>query len=678
MIPSVPRGATIRSLLSVYNALGRTIRVGRVGALVLYMGFGAVRLWRVLLPQLSWQQLLKRHTLAPLLLAIQSKSERESLLACMLDPPKLVPRGYRQVEIAENIRRCPRCVEADLANGFAFSRVGHQLVPVRTCSEHQVPLQELCAACQAPFSSLQRFRQGPQIQEQIATCVNCGASEGQDLTVVPSPGYSAFCGLAADVLGGRAPVLAPQNRRAVIEHAAALIRAHSIDIDAEFAAYWCAGSIDQAAAYAGIRPEHIRAAFQAAKLSSSPYVIFATLGIAQHLLRRFGVSYGGEFSALPDFSHAPSNDAFSTSLIKAAHNWGISGRAAAGIAQGKTYRVKDGSHPSAVQRFIESLSQSETQILVLRQKERREALDLDKSPQRTAERVIARKALAKIARQANRARAADLKRAQARAGGSEGVGVGVGENDIGAGVGDNRAGVGVAGSPGRAQSRKAKARSPKQPKASGQSPRERRALAIDGVRESRRQEVLSFVKTHGAVATAKLSIRRLLKRDNPKLHYWCMTHDLEWLNKFCPAKVYQEVWHPFGAEPTVKQALAALDAGGFRSLTDLNRRRFTLYTWLRDNHPEALVERFAKPRPKQQNQPEPMPLPDGLLEKMRDNVLRYVERHRVEVSAGRTSVSVRKWISVKNDRLYGWCLKHDRAWFDEHAPYITKRSVPGR
>lgn len=371
MIPRIPSGATVRSILSVHYAVGKSVPLMRRKISLVLLGFGAADTLETFLKAgMPKEAILNEHTLAPLLFAMQSELGSSELLKFMIQPPKSVPKALIQLEFARSVRRCPSCVQLDLRTGFAFSRVGHQIPAVVTCLEHGVPLEECCLDCGKPFSLIQMHAGAQQRGEQIASCKSCGCSLGRSLTVVSSPGYTAFCELVAAALTGNAPLLVAPHRFTVIEHAAQVAERLGLDILAEFSAFWNASSPSQAAALCNVDVGHVKRCFSLRMFPFAVNLVITAVSLAIHILRKGNVEYLGVFSPLIDWSLIDHNDQLARELAVRAVKWGMPTRAAAKLAAGVTttsVRSVLRLPPSMLNKFLESLPPEHYQALQRRQ-----------------------------------------------------------------------------------------------------------------------------------------------------------------------------------------------------------------------------------------------------------------------------------------------------------------------
>jgi len=291
MLPIFPRGATVRSILAVASACGRRI-VPNHAATVYLTGFGAPTILSSMLPDVAPADVLQRHTLAPLLLAIHPNALRPFILQLMMSPPRWVPTSYRRSSLSRHVRRCPICVSLDIDNGvgFAFSRVIHQLQNIRRCPDHGVALEENCAECGHPFSKLEKLASAPSsAKEQLAACRNCGATAGIPLHVHDCAGYEAYERLLVSTFAGGWTALDPVDRFALIADAAARSSEAGIDIREEFSRFWESDSYDSALIASGMKKDHLYEAFEG-KRSFVPHEVLCIVSFAEHLLRRVGKS----------------------------------------------------------------------------------------------------------------------------------------------------------------------------------------------------------------------------------------------------------------------------------------------------------------------------------------------------------------------------------------------------
>ncbi|MDN3919400.1 TniQ family protein [Roseateles violae] len=164
--PQVPRFATT---LSVVNAWGRAGHFGNARVANERAGFprhfdhqfgwAADQLSKFAFAgRISGDALMDQHSHLPLQLSIMAANDAVEMRNGMRSADM---HKYHQLNQffawdpleAPNLRRCPTCVEEDLARyGVAHWRLHHQWPFTRHCAEHRTPLQQACVRCKkSPF-----------------------------------------------------------------------------------------------------------------------------------------------------------------------------------------------------------------------------------------------------------------------------------------------------------------------------------------------------------------------------------------------------------------------------------------------------------------------------------------------------------------------------------------------
>lgn len=757
MIPHMPAGATVRALISARYALGKTISANRAATVLLH-GYAVIDSAELASSLgLTPLEVLHRHTLAPLTLALQSKPGADTLRRLMLDPPRHVSVKYGDLNVATNVRRCPGCVREDVERiGFAFSRAIHQLRAVVTCPSHSLPLEEFCANCGAPYSNLEAYRKENHLAEQLAVCAACGGSTGQPLQTRSSAGYDDYLMLVTEAmqLSGRAPLLTPARRFSLIERAAALAREHRVNLADEFCSFWGGTDFTDALSLAHTMRHEFEATFTGDRLPYRPHLAFVATSFALKVLTNFGIDYAGEFSPVDGFRSYADDDPLWCRLAPTASEWEIPPHVIRGLIRG----LKPQSSGVPISNFLDALSQSDRDELRIRQARRRR----DSSFLRTADRLSleAKGDGAHIdpdpSVSQNRPPSAILRaRAFLRAYVHS-------EKEGAVSLYDARQLL-VRMDPTlhdelleRHPGWLVRCFPPRplfweDPNRGVQGPVE----TADTNTQDRRAEVLNFLKEYTATTHGDqlmLGARKALIKKNRALYTWCYRSDKTWFNKHVPMLVppadlepgqaithrdekrrqvlailesiagespgspetrsrrqfvaayfkklyvwfakYDKEWFdknvPGGGSkapwyrrtvgPNLQDAVVALKQDDYASLTDLNLRRYSLYSWLRKNHPEILREHFEPKKIASARKPtSPSRAAYGPQvsaeekEAKRLEVLRILEARRAGTSSVKTSVSPRAAVASVKASLYLWCLKHDREWFDENVPYVRKR-----
>lgn len=265
MIPTVPKFATMRSVLSVWALAGElpgflddvSAAIGAKSDGEHDLGRAAVRLSRdVFREWYSPRELVEHHTHVPLFASLMSPLQALGWIDGLVsrtggrDPIAAQLRRIQQIQ-AMTLRRCPTCVGGDKASyGCAHWRIFHQWPVARHCAVHGDRLETTCARCHAPIARLPV----PQLADD--RCRVCGGDAWISKPFLEVPAYWPMLTEMYEALRtGKSATPTPAARVAAAIRCSTVYRdGHGmLDKTERIFAAWRVGSLEQLAGVLGTR-----------------------------------------------------------------------------------------------------------------------------------------------------------------------------------------------------------------------------------------------------------------------------------------------------------------------------------------------------------------------------------------------------------------------------------------
>lgn len=334
MIPPIPKGATVSSILSAFAAAGRPINLRNFPSSKWLQGMGAVQAARSVLPEAyESATILVDHTLAPLTLATEC-DEAWPMILDVLYKETVRNQKLWSLSVSPRVRRCQRCVDEDLHRGFAFSRALHQLPILTRCPVHRVKLEELCAECRLPFVTLKDYHDKRFVAENIASCGNCRCRSGIACRHSDNRGEEIYLKLVQSAFRGGTE-LSPYRRLRSMRTAVSSARSAGLDPMREYADLWGCANLMSAAARTHVTPQELQDVLLERIYPYSADLVLACACLSHHLLQKLGLDYDRRDLIAPD---QPIGDSAQHKLELIGAQFGIPAKPINSIAGGSKFR----------------------------------------------------------------------------------------------------------------------------------------------------------------------------------------------------------------------------------------------------------------------------------------------------------------------------------------------------
>jgi hypothetical protein len=228
VIPAVPQGATVQSLLTALIRIAPAISLRQ--APERYFGVRTISndMYTVHADNLSKlafaghvsaHQIRRHHGILPLTMAFREREQEAQIWQRIEQGDRgafrsAISGGKGSVLTSRTFKHCVECVrEQQLIYGVGHWMTPHQIAGVGRCQVHDAPLMDQCADCGAGIG-------GPQMSTLPSdACANCGGTRRSPTSTAELQSQQSYVLLIGSALDGVATDLRPTSRRLLLSQA---------------------------------------------------------------------------------------------------------------------------------------------------------------------------------------------------------------------------------------------------------------------------------------------------------------------------------------------------------------------------------------------------------------------------------------------------------------------------
>jgi len=275
MIPSIPTGITLASLLNACEYLGNSrpkVQSTSAARLALTVANSKLGFFG------GTAALLSKFSTLPIALATLSDDAQDAFLR---ELSLAVPRSYILSRASEMLRieergttRCSMCINEDLRlHGFAFARSIHQVPTIKMCPVHRCILESRCGRCRMDLE----FDWSLGMRKIHNVCRNCGANAEVAVPCFGSEGHQAYVELLYRGMLGKAPEVKPDQLQIALARFLDLTIEHGVDLRPRLMTFWRAASWMEVCACIGAPSDEL---YTALFFGTAPCTTLGTYGLA--------------------------------------------------------------------------------------------------------------------------------------------------------------------------------------------------------------------------------------------------------------------------------------------------------------------------------------------------------------------------------------------------------------